>query len=105
MVRLSRFPRITKLVENLKKIQTLSIKFLYFLQFRNNIHFDAIFISMINLFTAVYAGFAVFGILGFMAKRADLPISEVVSQGPGLSFITYPEVRFLHYFKNDFLSP
>ncbi len=68
-----------------------------FQQFKNNFHFDAIFISMINFFTAVYAGFAVFGILGFMAKNAEVPIAEVVSQGPGLSFITYPEVFFLEF--------
>lgn len=63
------------------------------LQFRNNFHTDAIVVTVTNVLTALFAGFAIFAILGFMAKNLDLPIQEVVQEGPGLAFIAYPEVR------------
>lgn len=47
---------------------------------------------MTNAFTAIFAGFAVFSILGFMAFKMEVPVDEVVSEGPGLAFIAYPEV-------------
>lgn len=62
------------------------------LQFRNNCHTDAIVVTVTNVLTAIFAGFAIFAILGFMAQNLELPIDEVVQEGPGLAFIAYPEV-------------
>ncbi|XP_069112087.1 sodium- and chloride-dependent creatine transporter 1-like [Argopecten irradians] len=56
-----------------------------------NFYRDCFFIATINSLTSVYGGFAVFSILGFMAKSQGLSISAVVDAGPGLAFITYPK--------------
>ncbi|XP_060086171.1 sodium- and chloride-dependent creatine transporter 1-like [Ylistrum balloti] len=40
--------------------------------------------------TSLVGGFAVFSVLGFMAKQHNLPIADVANAGPGLAFITYP---------------
>ncbi|XP_012282987.1 sodium- and chloride-dependent GABA transporter 2 [Orussus abietinus] len=59
--------------------------------FTNNCHRDAIFVTIANLFTSIFAGFAIFSILGFLARQMNLPIEEVVQSGTGLAFIAYPE--------------
>lgn len=46
-----------------------------------------------NVFTAIFCGFAVFGMLGFMASNLHIDVSEVVQNGPGLAFIGK---NFLH---------
>lgn len=51
--------------------------------------------SATNVFTAIFAGFAVFSVMGFMAYNLDVPVSEVVQNGPGLAFIAYPEAVLL----------
>lgn len=38
-------------------------------------------VSIINCLTSIYAGFAVFISLGFMAKAAGVPIENVVESG------------------------
>lgn len=48
-------------------------------------------VSLTNSFTAIFAGFAVFSVLGFMAQNLDVDVADVVQSGPGLAFIAYPE--------------
>lgn len=43
----------------------------------------------------MFAGFVVFAILGFLSNSMNVPIEAVVSSGPGLTFITYPEAVLL----------
>lgn len=39
----------------------------------------------------MFAGFAVFPILGFMSYKTGLPVDQVAKAGPGLAFIAYPQ--------------
>ncbi|XP_044738127.1 sodium- and chloride-dependent GABA transporter 2-like [Chrysoperla carnea] len=57
----------------------------------NNCHRDAILVSIANAFTSLFAGFCIFAVLGFLAHNLDMPVSEVVTDGPGLAFVAYPE--------------
>ncbi|KPJ03392.1 Sodium- and chloride-dependent glycine transporter 2 [Papilio xuthus] len=59
--------------------------------FYNNCHFDTIFVCFANFLTSVYAGFAIFSVLGFQAELMGVQIDDVAEQGPGLAFVAYPE--------------
>jgi SNF family Na+-dependent transporter len=53
-------------------------------------------VSFINIGTAIFAGFAIFSILGFLAHSMGFDdVGQVVSSGPGLSFIIFPEAILL----------
>ncbi|XP_053406577.1 sodium- and chloride-dependent taurine transporter-like [Mercenaria mercenaria] len=60
-------------------------------KFNNNFYRDCFLVSSINSCTSFYGGFAVFSVLGFMAKEQNVTVGEVVSSGPGLAFIAYPK--------------
>ncbi|XP_058791159.1 sodium- and chloride-dependent GABA transporter 2-like [Phymastichus coffea] len=59
--------------------------------FTNNCHRDAIFVTITNLLTSVFAGFVTFSIMGFLANQMHLPIDDVVRSSTGLAFIVFPE--------------
>ncbi|XP_031640366.1 sodium- and chloride-dependent GABA transporter 1-like isoform X2 [Contarinia nasturtii] len=71
------------------------ITFASYSNFKNNLHTDTIVVSFMNVFTAVFCGFAVFAMLGFMANNLDVSVADVVQNGPGLAFIAYPEAVLL----------
>ncbi|XP_038630787.1 sodium- and chloride-dependent neutral and basic amino acid transporter B(0+)-like [Scyliorhinus canicula] len=60
-------------------------------KFHNNCCTDTIIVCVANCATSVFAGFAIFSILGHMAHVQDKPVPEVVQSGFGLVFIAYPE--------------
>ena len=58
-----------------------------FNQFNNNCHRDALLIGLCNSLTSVYAGFVVFGVVGFIANKKQMPIDKVVDAGPGTTLL------------------
>jgi len=60
-------------------------------KFNNNCLKNAITVALINCCTSIYGGFAIFSVVGFMARQAAAPIEKVASAGPGLAFVVYPE--------------
>ena len=52
---------------------------------------DAMIITFGNCAFSFFAGFAVFGTLGYMAVKTGQPVSEVVEESIGLAFVTYPQ--------------
>lgn len=59
--------------------------------FYNNSLKDAFIVTVANAFTSIYAGFAIFSMLGFLAHQMGVPVEEVATDGPGLAFVAYPE--------------
>ncbi len=64
---------------------------------------DALIISIGNCAFSFFAGFAVFGTLGYMATTTGVPVSEVVKESIGLAFVTYPQaISLMPAFANLF---
>ena len=55
--------------------------------FKTNAHRDALLIGLCNSLTSIYAGFVVFGTVGFMAHKKGVDIDKVIDAGPSLAFI------------------
>ncbi|XP_069110417.1 sodium- and chloride-dependent glycine transporter 2-like [Argopecten irradians] len=62
-----------------------------FSDFKNKTFYDSVVIVVVDILTAFFCGFVVFSIVGFLAKEANLSITEVAESGPGLVFLAYPE--------------
>ena len=50
-------------------------------KFNNNVFRDAIMVAIGNCCTSVFAGFVIFGIIGFMAHELGKPVKDVVTEG------------------------
>merc|ERR550519_2636279 len=61
-------------------------------KFHHNCYRDAIITCIVNTLTCLLAGVLVFSILGYMAFVTGQTIHEVVNSGPGLVFLTYPDL-------------
>ncbi|XP_048253213.1 sodium- and chloride-dependent betaine transporter-like [Haliotis rufescens] len=57
----------------------------------NNIVRDALLVTLLGELTSVYAGFIVFATVGFLAHNLELPVADVITSGPGIGFVVYPE--------------
>ncbi|KAI9549873.1 hypothetical protein GHT06_007259 [Daphnia sinensis] len=60
--------------------------------FKYNCFRDAMITCLVNTVTCLIAGIVTFAILGTIAHATNASIDSVVNSGPGLVFITYPEV-------------
>jgi solute carrier family 6 amino acid transporter-like protein 5/7/9/14 len=50
-------------------------------KFSHNCYRDAIMINIVSFCTSLYAGFAVFSIIGFMANESGVPVDKVIDSG------------------------
>ena len=69
----------------------IMIAYASYLPRKSNITRSALMIGFINSGYSIFAGFAVFAVLGFMATSQGKPIGEVVTQSIGLAFVAYPQ--------------
>jgi len=69
----------------------IMIAYASYLPKKSDITRNSILTGLINSGYSLFAGFAVFAVLGFMANSQQKPISEVVSQSIGLAFVAYPK--------------
>ncbi|XP_018324481.1 sodium- and chloride-dependent GABA transporter 1 [Agrilus planipennis] len=60
--------------------------------FHHNFYKDAFITCIVNTLTSIVAGCVTFSILGYLALEKGTTVPEVVTSGPGLVFLTYPEV-------------
>ncbi len=73
----------------------IMIAYASYLPEKSNISRNAILTGLINSGYSLFAGVAVFSVLGFMATSYGKPVSEVVSQSIGLAFVAYPKALSL----------
>ncbi|KAF3705140.1 Sodium- and chloride-dependent GABA transporter 2 [Channa argus] len=64
-------------------------------KYNNNCYRDCVALCCLNSATSIFAGFAVFSVLGFMAQDLNISMDEVATSGPGLAFIAYPKALSL----------
>jgi NSS family neurotransmitter:Na+ symporter len=69
----------------------IMIAYASYLPAKSNISKGAALTGFINCGYSLFAGFAVFSVLGFMATSQGVPISEVVEKSIGLAFVAYPK--------------
>jgi len=57
-------------------------------KFHNNCFYDAVIVCTVNCGTSLFAGFAIFTVVGHMAHRLGKPVNEVVESGACFSILT-----------------
>ncbi|XP_046360488.2 sodium- and chloride-dependent glycine transporter 1-like [Haliotis rufescens] len=60
-------------------------------KFHNNCFRDAIIVTLADGLTSFYSGFVIFSVVGFLAKEANVSVTDVATEGPGLALVAYPE--------------
>ncbi|CAH1154115.1 unnamed protein product [Phaedon cochleariae] len=61
-------------------------------KFHHNSYKDAVITCLVNTMTSILAGIVTFSILGHLALEQNIGVGDVVRSGPGLVFLTYPQV-------------
>ena len=61
-------------------------------KFHNNVVRDTFIVCFGNCLTSVFAGFAIFSVLGHMATKLGVDVGDVVKSGFGLAFEAYPDL-------------
>ncbi|WP_455210494.1 sodium-dependent transporter [Kaarinaea lacus] len=69
----------------------IMIAYASYLPAKANLTGSAVLTALINSGYSLFAGCAVFSVLGFMAASEGKPISDVVTQSIGLAFVAYPK--------------
>lgn len=69
----------------------IMITYASYLPDKTDITRNALVTSIVNCLYSFIAGFAVFGIVGFMAKSQGVPFDQAIKSGPQLAFVVYPK--------------
>jgi len=69
----------------------IMITYASYLPEKTNIASNAYITSIVNCLYSFIAGFAVFGVVGFMARAQGVPFEEAIKGGPQLAFVVYPK--------------
>lgn len=64
-------------------------------KFNYNHQKTSVIIAILDGFTGILAGFAIFPVLGHMSESTNISIDQLAVGGPGLTFIVYPEALAL----------
>jgi solute carrier family 6 GABA transporter-like protein 6/8/11/12/13 len=67
------------------------IAFASYNQYQNSILKDTMTVATVNALTSVLAGIIVFATLGNLSHEQGKCIDDIVSDGPGLVFVVYPQ--------------
>lgn len=70
----------------------IMIAYSSYLPARSEIKKNAFIGALSNCGFEIFAGFAVFAVLGFMSVKSGVPVDQVAKGGPGLAFVTYPQI-------------
>lgn len=68
------------------------ISFASYNKYSNNILHDTLSVSMVNGLTSLLVGVFAFATLGNIALEQGKSVEDVISDGPGLIFVVYPQV-------------
>ena len=69
----------------------IMITYASYLPQKTNIGKNAFITCFVNCLYSFVAGFAVFGIVGFMAQSQGVPFEDAIKGGPQLAFVVYPQ--------------
>lgn len=69
----------------------IMITYASYLPQKNDIGTNALITCTVNCLYSFVAGFAVFGIVGFMAHSQGIAFEEAIKGGPQLAFVVYPK--------------
>jgi len=69
----------------------IMIAYASYLPRSSNLVQNAAITSIADSLYSFVAGFAVFSVLGYLARMKGLPVGNVVEEGPILAFVTYPQ--------------
>ncbi len=69
----------------------IMVTYASYLPDRSNIGRNAFITATVNCLYSFIAGFAVFGIVGFMAHNQGVDFGEAIKGGPQLAFVVYPK--------------
>ncbi|XP_067624401.1 sodium- and chloride-dependent GABA transporter ine isoform X2 [Eurosta solidaginis] len=67
------------------------ISFASYNKYNNNIVRDTITVSVVNMLTSLLVGVFAFATLGNLALEQNTHVRDVISDGPGLIFVVYPQ--------------
>ena len=78
--------------KHLNFIEQLLLSLQYYVLLYLHDYRDTLIVCFGNCLTSVFAGFAIFSILGFLALELGVDVEDVVKGGTGLAFIAYPDL-------------